>query len=234
MIPHFHLDIETLGRTPGSVILSIGVVQVDFVSGTLTKSLHVNIDQDDCEFYGLTTEPETVKWWEKQSDAAKASTFDKTTAVSLPDALRALSTFMGEGDKEVSCCGTDFDIPILVHAYKVTGLPVPWQFNKVQDYRTLRQWFRQVAKPADNGAAHDALADATWQATHMLRIWRYVNSISGDIGRNVVVNAQADMRAFLDARGFADESRVRAILSEYEKMKAERALTLAPAVEEEL
>lgn len=177
MIPHFHIDIETLDTRPTSVILSIGVVEIDFASGRITREMHVNIDPDDCEFYGLTTDQETIDWWAEQSKEAKARTFNKKTAVELKTALLQLNEFVGTDGKEVSANGITFDISILENAYAATGVPVPWDYQEVMDTRTLRNWFTEIGRGEPPAAQHDALVDATWQGEHLIRMYEHTKTL---------------------------------------------------------
>lgn len=174
------IDIETYGRKPNSVILSIGAVQVDFASCTVGKGMHVNMDPEECEFYGLEREPETVRWWGNQSAVARERTFNPETRVGLKAALQQLTDFIygyaGKGRTyEVYVCGPDFDTAMLCNAYRAVGLEVPWPFWATRDYRTLRDWFPMVVAPAKNKGAHDALNDAMYQANHLIAIWQYVH-----------------------------------------------------------
>ena len=65
------VDLETLGTAPGSVILSIGAVRFDVEKGLLDE-FYVNIDVESSQRLGLTIDGDTVMWWLKQSDAARA------------------------------------------------------------------------------------------------------------------------------------------------------------------
>lgn len=178
-VPAISIDIETLGRTPNSVILSIGAVEVNFVLGQVGKGMHVNMDPEEVEFYGMTREPETVRWWNNQSAVARARTFDPGTRVPLKQALQQLTDFIygycGKGRTyEIYVNGPHFDIAMLCNAYLAVGLAVPWPFWCVRDYRTLREWFPEVPAPAKNMGAHDALNDALYQAHHLIAIYRHV------------------------------------------------------------
>lgn len=181
--PAVVLDIETYGRKPNSIILSIGAVGIDFRTHVVTQGMHVNMDPEECEFYGLEREPETVRWWNNSSPEARKRTFDPTTRVDLKVALQQLTDYIyarcGKGRTyEVYSCGTDFDISILCNAYLAVGMTVPWPFWAVRDFRTLREWFPMVAAPVKNKVVHDALEDATYEAHHLLAIWKHVHGTS--------------------------------------------------------
>lgn len=178
-VPAVSIDIETLGRTPTSIILSIGAAEVNFELGQVGKGMHVNMDPEEVEFYGMTREPETVRWWNNQSAVARKRTFNPTTRIPLKQALQRLTDFIygycGKGRTyEIYVCGPDFDIAMLCNSYRAVGLEVPWPFWCVRDYRTLREWFPEVPTPVNNPGAHDALNDAIYQAHHLLAIHRHV------------------------------------------------------------
>lgn len=165
-------DIETLGRTPGSVILSIGAVEVDLEEGTLGAEFHANIDIADSILKGLSIEAETVQWWQGQSEEAKLRAFNPSTSHFLTGALDSFSEFYDPIQKrELYCCGPQFDVSILETAYRAAGVSVPWEFYVVRDYRTLREWFPEVSSPPTT-VAHDALEDAKWQAQHLISIFQ--------------------------------------------------------------
>jgi len=178
--PAVVIDIETYGRKPNSIILSIGAVGIDFRTLSMIPGMHVNMDPEECEFYGLEREAETVRWWNNSSPAARARTFDPKTRITLKAALQRLTDyiygFAGKGRTyEVYSCGTDFDISILCNSYAAVGLEVPWPFWAARDFRTLREWFPMVKAPIKNKVAHDALEDAIFEAHHLLAIWKHVH-----------------------------------------------------------
>lgn len=181
--PTVVIDIETYGRRPDAVILSIGAVYVDLINGSTGRKMHVNVDPDECDLYGLTTDDETIRWWKNQSKAARARTLDPTTRVSLREAMTGLTEFIDitcrlGSSYEIYTCGPQFDIVILETCYRVLGLKEPWPFWSIRDYRTLREWFPNVKPPVKNAGAHDALNDAIYEAEHLIAIYNHVKSLS--------------------------------------------------------
>ena len=76
------IDIETLGLTPGSSILSIGAVYFttndkysDSRFYSPIPSLYITIDRFSCSVLGLTQEVSTLLWWDEQSAEVKAEAF---------------------------------------------------------------------------------------------------------------------------------------------------------------
>lgn len=156
------IDIETLGRTPGSVILSIGAICFD--NSGCGASFYEAISPASCTDAGLTIEADTVAWWMAQSDDARAAAFDPN-AKHINVVLFALKQWFIDcgGDKPWSH-GAAFDFPILEEAYRRTlMMPAPWDFRNVRDTRTL-YGLSGVKVDRSIGTHHNALDDAVAQA----------------------------------------------------------------------
>ena len=157
-------DIETLGKKPGCVILSIGAVAFDPLSFETGPKFYANINVTDAMNRGFFTDPDTVAWWEKQSQAAK----DHLVPNQLPieEALRSFSQwFKAVGSEKIWCHGAPFDAPILEHAMTYLGIPVPWKYYNVRDTRTVFDLFQfDINSVKREGTHHSALADAEHQA----------------------------------------------------------------------
>ena len=157
------LDLETLGPRPGSVILSIGAVA--FGSTELTGTFEVNIDPRSCQRSGLTIDGDTVLWWFRQSDVARA-------AVQLdPEPLSvALDRFTRWMEDKQPCRlwskGPSFDAAILAIAYRSQGLAVPWEYWNERCVRTVLDLAGiDVATYREtDDTRHRALTDAMVQA----------------------------------------------------------------------
>lgn len=78
---HIMVDTETLGIRPGSTIRSIGAVVFDPKTGKLGDEFYQNICATSCKEAGLTTDPDTVKWWAGQSQAAKDALIEDQTTI---------------------------------------------------------------------------------------------------------------------------------------------------------
>ena len=63
------VDIETLGTSSNSVILSIGAVEFD--NENLGAEFEVYIDPESCTDHGLVIDAPTVMWWLGQSNEAR-------------------------------------------------------------------------------------------------------------------------------------------------------------------
>jgi hypothetical protein len=170
---HMMVDLETLDTRPTTVILSIGACVFDesgFRQGADARfyqrvGWQAQIDS------GRTVSESTIKWWMMQSDAARQALIGES--VSLQVALMGLSaTYRATGCERIWANGTTFDISILEHAYAGAQ---PWKYNAMRDMRGLRDLVPDdLMADTPNLAAHDALADAVWQAEFVVRALKHL------------------------------------------------------------
>ena len=168
------VDLETLGTAPGSVILSIGAVA--FGNGGITSRFHIHIQPSSCEQSGLVTDVSTMMWWLEQSDEARrALIIGQKEAVSLQGALAAFNGWLVGLEVDVSLRriwgnGASFDCALLAEAHRRADMRLPWRYSDERCYRTVKALNPDVAEEAREGTHHDALADATHQAKHLMKI----------------------------------------------------------------
>lgn len=161
------IDIETLGVTPGSIILSIGAVEFD--ESNLGDVFHMGIDWKDSVKQGLHVDASTAMWWIGQSQEAQTAINNITAnALQLNVVLAKFATaFKDWPTKKLWCNGASFDIPLLVAAHRAVNMVQPWKYSNEMDMRTIKGLFGKVAwdqlaeRPT---VAHDGLADAIAQA----------------------------------------------------------------------
>lgn len=173
---HCMIDLETLGTAPGSVILSIGAVLFDPSAppeSCITKEFYCVVGRADSERRGLAVDQSTLDWWKSQSPEARevlTAAEDPEQFNLLPDALEMLATFIPTGSK-VWSNGANFDQPLLDVAYRLCEIPLPWKFWDSRCYRTLVALVpNERSMRVANNSAHNALADAQWQAQHMVKV----------------------------------------------------------------
>lgn len=163
------LDLETMGSGPTAAIVAIGAVKFEPEAGVLGETFYGVVDLQSSVDVGLGIDPNTVLWWLKQSDAARA-------AVALPG--RPLRDILIEfarwipAEARVWGNGAAFDNVVLSSAYRACGMPPPWSFRNDRCYRTLCALNADVplAPPAPTAIAHHARDDAVAQARHLLAI----------------------------------------------------------------
>lgn len=163
------VDIETLGNSPTSAILSIGAIEFDPDSNAIGEGFYTLIDIDSCLKNKLTVDGSTICWWMTQSDAAREIFNKQSTALKLDSALIELKMFIERLSKSpiMWCNGSNFDAPILDNAFRRVGVTPPWQYYNVRDYRTICKALPKnvldtlkVNPDVAHNAYHDAVAQA--------------------------------------------------------------------------
>lgn len=171
------LDIETLGKKPGCVVLSIGACTFDSVNMTMgTGHFNGHLELGAQVAAGLTVDPDTVLWWFKQSDEARmdAACRDRMDPfVALHAFVRWYTDMNGTG---IWGHGLNFDIPILEAVFSAVNLVHPWKYNAGRDTRTLfalaEKNMGEFGTP--NVLKHSAHADAVFQAEETVKCIRYL------------------------------------------------------------
>jgi hypothetical protein len=169
-------DLETLGTRPGSIIISIGATKFD-ENGPYGEPFYMRIDMQSCVDAGMLIDVDTIKWWMKQSDEARAE-FQKES-VELSYALANFGMWCDNADaKERDNCncanielwgnGANFDNAHLKAAYDKVGLEAPWEFWNDRCYRTLKAMYPHIKMPKRTGTHHNALDDAISQVNHLI------------------------------------------------------------------
>lgn len=175
------VDLETLGKSAGAVIASIGVVIVD-----VGQRMGI-VD----EFYsrvalsqGRQRDAGTLDWWEQQkvnNPEAWVEVFSSGDRPSLPYVLEALSSFLDShfgqvGPVELMGNGSEFDNVLLADAYQQWGITQPWPYYGNQSLRTA-VWMGRKLLDIDpkydlqfEGIQHHALHDARHEAKYLLHI----------------------------------------------------------------
>ncbi len=126
---------------------------------------------------------DTLAWWMRQSDAARA-VFDRANPVQhhFPArvALGALEAWVRSvvleenaqhKDLRVWSNGADFDLPMLAHACRTFNVALPWPAYAGRCYRTYKNLPGARAVVMQRGGVHhNALDDAIDQARHLCAI----------------------------------------------------------------
>lgn len=166
------IDIETLGTTPGSVILSISAVLFED-DGTLGEEFDVNIDLASCIDAGLKMDASTVLWWMKQSDEARSQFTDERKRHSINQALGWFWQWYNKHAKDVKIFAKDpdFDCSILEDAYRLTMLHCPFGHRGKMAIRTLSTLRPEFEKNEEfTGVKHNGLDDCKHQIKYVVKI----------------------------------------------------------------
>ncbi len=161
------IDLETLGTSCDSVILSLGAVAFD---ETIEDSFYRKINLQSCTDLGLKIDTDTVLWWLGQNELARKEIFEGNKDFpTLSCALLQFSAWLVDKENvKIWGNGSNFDNTILANAYRVCGLEIPWKFWNDRCYRTMKN-IRKIELERTE-VKHDALEDATYQARHLIKI----------------------------------------------------------------
>ncbi len=167
------IDLETLGTTPGSAILSIGAAAV--TNGKLAGQFYCRASIASNEAAGLTLDGSTVLWWLRQSQSARDEITGTKPTETLKRALDRFALWLEDYPKRpIWGNGSDFDNALLAAAYQRTRRQVPWAFWQNRCLRTLKNEIA-VPEPRRRGTHHNALDDAIHQARHLIAIAKTLN-----------------------------------------------------------
>lgn len=163
------IDIETLGKAPGSVILSIGAVWFNAETGELGDEYYAAINPQSAINSGLRMDVSTVQWWMKQSEEAREAAFSGERILSW--ALGELGDFVRKSEaKRIWAKPPSFDLVLLEAAFVACSIPIPWEYWTPRDCRTLFEISK--VKQTAFGTAHNALDDAKAQAAGVIEAYR--------------------------------------------------------------
>lgn len=173
------VDLETLGTTADSAILSIGAVRFnihgDSVPHEGPDTFYAEVSIDSNIKRGRRIDGSTLAWWMQQDQAARRVFTNKFK----PDLTAALEVFVDwfaaagrAAETRLWSNGADFDIPMLNHALKTVDMTPPWKFFNHRCLRTLRDLpgVDMIERPAPT-VAHNALSDAVAQARYTQMLW---------------------------------------------------------------
>ena len=163
----FAIDLETLGRNAGCVILSIGAVAFERDGEDVEASFYRELQIDPQLKEGFKVEADTLRWWCSQDDVGVLTGNDADNTYMF-EALMDLSEFVREHETEDSCVwcvGTDFDVSMLRWMCDHFDQSWPFGYRASRDVRTMcdvlefdRDSFNVEGRP------HHALDDAIYAA----------------------------------------------------------------------
>lgn len=187
---HLMVDIETLGSRPGAVIASIGAVV--FTEERVISEWECNVSVTSAQAEGLKFDADTILWWLRQSEAARAQTFT-VRAMSTFDALTELVCFADDHRVvDYWSHGATFDLVLLDAASHVTGAPqLVKDFRRARDTRTMYEITGVNPKTfMGTGTAHNAVDDARAQALAVIESWRILRRWKNAAMNGAGLNAQ--------------------------------------------
>jgi hypothetical protein len=167
------LDIETLGRTPGAIVLSIGAVKFDPYVLNSRESLDTldkfRVVIDPTTDPQGTMDPVTVQWWMHDDRQPARAQLHAHEAVDLYSALMGFAEWFGETSLPTWGNSAAFDNAILRAAFERSHIACPFMWWDDRCYRTIKALHKQYPIP-EYGVPHEALSDAVRQAWHLQTI----------------------------------------------------------------
>jgi hypothetical protein len=177
---HLMIDIETLGTTPDALILTVAAQSFDPVgNGYYNQSYYARVDFDSQ--LERKIEDGTLQWWSTQNSEAREEAFTESDRKPLDQVLDELGKLIWQSNS-IWANGPTFDMTILEHAYKSYKKPLPWQYYRVRDARTvymLRPDTAALSTPqafsAARPASHHALDDCRRQIDLLQQTLQHLN-----------------------------------------------------------
>ena len=169
MSKHLMVDLETMGVSPRSVVLTLGAVTFNPYTDEIYDDLYLKIDLDDQDKLGREIDQNTLDWWAKQEPKVMEEAFSSDGRIGLEDAITAFHKFAWGCDKFWSH-GAVFDLMIIEDIYRQLNRPIPWEFWRLRDTRTLFD----IKDPEMEKSVeqHNALFDAIRQAKGVQTVYR--------------------------------------------------------------
>ena len=150
-------DIETLGVGPAATILTIAAQSFDPLgTGYGPRQYYARITLESQENRNI--DDDTIAWWATQPEA-QAEAFAEENRIPLDQALDELGKLIWTSNY-LYANGPTFDCTIIEQAYKSYNKPIPWQYYKVRDARTIYSLWPELPRPA---TSHHALEDCRRQ-----------------------------------------------------------------------
>jgi hypothetical protein len=164
------IDIEGLATGPETTILTIAAQAFDPLGkGYYQQQYYARVDLESQE--NRTIEQGTIDWWATQPAAARDEAFNEEGRIPLDQALDELHRLCWKCNR-IWMNGPTYDANILEHAYKSYGKPLPWQYYKICDARTVYKLYPGLSKPP---TSHHALEDCRRQIDMLQATLQHLN-----------------------------------------------------------
>lgn len=173
---HGMIDLETLGVSPDSVIMTLGAIKFNpwGTEHDLHDPLYLRGDiEEQTTVYNRTIDDNTIAWWQKQDQSVIDEAFGDHDRVDLDSLTTQLNKWC-VGLDVVWAQGPSFDIVMLENLYKNVGKPVPWNFWQIRDSRTLFSLMPKDPRKDFTFEAHNALEDCKIQAKCVQQSFRHL------------------------------------------------------------
>lgn len=166
------VDIETLGTSPGDVILSVAAVEFNIENGSVGEMFFAKIDLTGSLKDGFNIKADTLDWWLKQSQEAKIMSLGEGTPVF--DVLSNLESFFRKrAGHTVWGNSNRFDLGLLAAYFKKYDIAIPWDFRLERDVRTLVSFAPKIKDSTPfEGTPHNPVDDCSHQIKYCTKIYK--------------------------------------------------------------
>lgn len=181
LTPHVMIDLETMSTRSDAAIVAIGAVKFSpyHIPGLLGdpddpeyRHFYAAVDLNSAIESGAHVDGNTILWWLKQSQEAKAALND--SPMPLQAALNEFMIWFGPQSSPTWGNGSAFDCVVLRNAYLKTGVYPPYRYSDERCYRTIRSSLPDVEFVPPT-LAHHAREDAVAQAVHLQKLFSQLN-----------------------------------------------------------
>ena len=190
------VDIETLSTAVNAVVLSVGAVEFDPITGEIGRKFYYELDLSEQKQRHISSD--TVQWWFKQCAEnkknielmVKENKWKNGVAfvlTRLKDFIWGYEGFSADtnrrkGYEKISlwACDPDFDLAILANLYEEYNFPVPWKYSEPKSVRTVRMLaeLHNIGLPKAD-ASHNALEDCIRQVAEIAELNRVIRQYKG-------------------------------------------------------
>ena len=175
------IDLETMGTTASSAIVSYGAAQFDWRTGEIGHTIYRVVDLSTSFHYNRTVEAGTIYWWLQQSDLARQALVQDDNREDAFGAMQSLESFIvGCGNPQKLKLwgnGPTFDNAMIRDYFKTVmdkDLPIPFWNDRcvrtVKGFYPDQLWYQWKLNNPRSGTYHNALDDCKYQIKYLCHI----------------------------------------------------------------
>ena len=175
------IDLETMGTTPDSAIVSFGAAEFNFKTGEIGHTIYRVIDLESTLKYGFKVGAGTVYWWLQQTEMARKALVQDDNREPIEVAMSALRNFLRGVDNpnrvRLWGNGPTFDNAMIRHTFEVVkgeAFPVPFWNDRcvrtIKGFYPDELWQEWRLNNQREGTYHNALDDAKYQVKYLCHI----------------------------------------------------------------
>lgn len=151
MAKHFIFDLETLGKSTESIVLSAAIVHFDLTEKVsyqelLDRTLLVKFSVAEQRQMGRNINKGTVQWWSEQSKTAQQKSFiPSKNDLTVREGLCYITEYVDTHGDKGSLCWTrgNFDQLITESLFMSVDMKPAIHFNKYMDIRTALRLMKE-------------------------------------------------------------------------------------------